>query len=296
MRKSLRFLLFGTLGMIGVLAGHLVYLYHHREFGPPDFRHPFILGLQGHMAQEEKAKISPLLKQKFVYLGSGTQVTAFESEDHRYVIKFFNPRNTIKKDWFHRFSRLRLMSSVKWIAKTYLRKQERLLKFFKSHELAFRDLREESGILYLHFDRSSCLGQKMELVDQDGKLHLVDLDVCPFILQKKVEIAMTHLNERMAKGDIEGAKKGIEQIYQLFLSRAQKGYTDHRQSLSKNYGFADGHAVQLDVGRIRHDDQVKQLPLKDLERIVSNLAPSLPPELASFFQECLEESKKSLSF
>jgi prepilin-type processing-associated H-X9-DG protein len=291
-KKFLRFLIFGGLGILGIMVINLTYLYHHREFGPSDFCHPFILKLQGQTSPEEKRKASEILKQKFTYLGSGTQVAAFESEDHRYVVKFFYPRNTIKEDWFHRFSRLRQMSSLKWMFKTHFKKRERLLKFFKSHELAFQDLREESGILYLHFDRSSCLSQKLELVDQEGKSHQVDLDVCPFILQKKVEIAMTHLQQQMAKGDVEGAREGIRQIYQLFLTRAQKGYTDHRQNLTKNYGFADGHAVQLDVGRIRYDKHVKQMPLKDVERVVDNLSPTLPPELASFLQDCLQESKQ----
>jgi hypothetical protein len=291
--KALRYLIFGVLGIVGLMGGHLVYLYNHREFSPPAFKHPFILKLESQAPDAAtKQKVSQILQQKFTYLGSGTQVTAFESADHHYVIKFFNPRNTIKENWFHRYSRLRQMNSLKWITKTYLEKEERLLTFFKCHRLAFRDLKEESGLIYLHFDKSSCLAQKIDLVDHDGKEYLVDLDVCPFILQKKAEIAMTHLKEQLAKGSIEEAKEGIRQIYQLFLTRAQRGYTDHHQSLCKNYGFADGRAVQLDVGRIKLDERVKKMPLNDLERIVANLSEQLPPALAPVLNECLEESKR----
>lgn len=291
--KAFRYLIFGVLGILGLMGGHLVYLYNHREFSPPDFCHPFILKLESQAPDAAtKQKISQILQQKFTYLGSGTQVTAFESSDHQYVIKFFNPRNTIKENWFHRYSRLRQMSSLKWITKTYLEKEQRLSKFFKCHRLAFRDLREESGLIYLHFDRSSCLSQQIDVIDQDGKKYLVDLNICPFILQKKVDIAMTHLEEQLAKGGIEEAKEGVRQIYQLFLTRAQKGYTDHRQSLFKNYGFADGRAVQLDVGRIKLDERVKKMPIKDLERIVENLSKQLPPELVPVLNECLEESRR----
>jgi hypothetical protein len=275
------------------MGGHLVYLYNHREFRPPDFRHPFILK-SGNQAPDAatKQKVSKILEQKFTYLGAGTQVTAFESADHQYVIKFFNPRNSIKENWFHRYSRLRQMSSLKWITKTYFEKKQRLRKFFKCHRLAFRDLREESGLIYLHFDRSSSVSKKIDVVDQDGKAYLVDLDICPFILQKKVDIAMTRLEEQVAKGAIEEAKEGVRQIYQLFLTRAQKGYTDHRQSLFKNYGFADGCAVQLDVGRIKLDERVKKMPIKDLERIVENLSKQLPPQLTPVLNECLEASRR----
>ncbi|HEX2579539.1 MAG TPA: hypothetical protein VHK67_03960 [Rhabdochlamydiaceae bacterium] len=283
------------LGVFGLMAGHLVYLYHHREFSPTAFQHPFILKLEGQTPTEaEKKRAAQILDQKFTYLGSGTQVTAFESADHQYVLKFFNPRNTIKENWFHRYSRLRQMSSWKWIKKTYFEKEARLLKFFKSHRLAFRDLKEESGLVYLHFDRSSGLSKKINVIDRDGKEYLVDLTLCPFILQKKVEIVMPRFQEQLAKGDTAGAKEGVRQMYQLFLTRAQKGYTDHRQSLFKNYGFAEGRAIQLDVGRIKMDERVKKMPLKDLERIVENLSKQLPPELAAVLKECLDESRSAL--
>ena len=102
--------------------------------------------------------------------------------------------------------------------------------------------------------------------------------------------ASPYLRE-IAKGSIEKAKEGVRQLYQLFLTRAERGYTDHRQSLRKNYGFADGRAVQLDVGRIKLDERVKKMPLNDLERIVANLSEQLPPALAPVLNECLEESK-----
>jgi hypothetical protein len=293
--KVFRYLIFGVLGVFGLMGGHLAYLYYHREFSPPDFRHPFILKLESRAPDEAtKKRVAQILEQNFTYLGSGTQVTAFESADHQYVLKFFNPRNTIKENWFRRYSRLRQMNSRKWIIRTYFGKEDRLLKFFECHRLAFRDLKEESGLIYLHFDKSSCLSKKVDVVDHDGKKYLVDLDICPFILQKKVKIAQTHLEEQLARGDMTGAKEGVRQIYQLFLTRAQKGYTDRRQSLVKNYGFAGGRAVQLDVGRIKLDEQVKKMPLKDLERIIVNLSEQLPMELAPVLNECLDESRRAL--
>jgi hypothetical protein len=272
------------------MAGHLVYLYQHREFGPSDFLHPFILTLEEQAPEETvKKQVSAILQQKFTYLGSGTQVTAYESADHHYVIKFFNPRNTIKENWFHKTSRLCRMSSLKWIFKTYFKKEERLLKSFNCHRMAFQDLREESGLIYLHFDRSSCLSQKIELVDKEGKFHQVDLDECPFVLQKKVELALEYLTQ----SDSKEACEGVRQLYWLFLSRAQKGYTDHHQKLSKNFGFAGGYALQLDVGRICKDKSVQERPLQEVERVIANIAPSLPAPLALVLQECLEESLRN---
>ena len=106
--KAFRYLIFSVLGILGLMGGHLVYLYNHREFSPPAFRHPNILKAEDRAPDDAtKQKIAQILEQKFTYLGSGTQMTAYESADHQYVIKFFNPRNTIKESWFHHYSRLR---------------------------------------------------------------------------------------------------------------------------------------------------------------------------------------------
>jgi hypothetical protein len=270
-------------------GGHLAYLYNHREFGPKDFSHPYALGEAPSPDEQLKNQAAVILRQRFSYLGCGTQVTAYESADHRYVIKFFNPRNTIKESWFHKTSRLCRMSSLKWIAKTYGGKKERLHKFFERYRLAFQDIRNEAGLVYLHLDQSTVLSQKLEVVDKEGRTHQLDLNVCPFVLQKKVELTLTHLDKLMGKGDVEGAKEAVRQIYALFLSRAKKGYTDKLQTLDKNYGFAEGRAVQLDVGRICK----KNLNLKaEMERIMVNIKPQLPSSLASVLQECLEKTQK----
>jgi hypothetical protein len=272
-----------------VAGGHLVYLYNHREFGPKDFSHPHALGEAPSPDEQLKNQAAAVLQQRFSYLGCGTQVTAYESADHRYVIKFFNPRNTIKESWFHKTSRLCKMSSLKWMVKTYGGKKERLRQFFERYRLAFQDLRDEAGLVYVHLDQSTALSQKLEVVDKEGRTHQVDLNVCPFVLQKKVELTLTHLDKLLEKEDIEGAQEGVRQIYALFLSRAQKGYTDKLQILDKNYGFAEGRAVQLDVGRICK----KPLnPAAEMKRIVENIGPNLPSSLAPVLQECLEKTQK----
>src|SRR4051812_49432289 len=85
---------------------HVIYLYNHREFGPKDFYHPFILGLNEtiHPGEDIKKQASEILKQPFTYLSHGGQSTVYESQDKKYVIKFFNPRTVIKENWFHQFA------------------------------------------------------------------------------------------------------------------------------------------------------------------------------------------------
>ncbi len=294
--KKVRYLVFFSLAVVGVAAGHVIYLYNHREFGLKDFYHPFVLGLNPRVCPDagEKNQASKALNQRYTYLSYGGQMTVYESEDHLYVIKFFNPRSVIKENWFHQFDKLRRFNSLRWITNTYFRQKQRLQKYFLRYEMAYKDLKEETGLVYIHLDPSTCLSQTVEVVDKQGILHRIPLNAYPFVLQKKVELTMTHLNRLLKEGDVEGAEEGVRQIYELFLSRTQKGYTDRLQTLHKNYGFFEGRAVQLDVGRIQKIETVKQKPYEEMERIVRNITPSIAgpfPELAPVLQKCLEESR-----
>jgi hypothetical protein len=296
MKKVFGRIIGGFLAVAGMMAAHTLYLYTHRLYGPKDFYHPFILGLKTSISPDEGAKneARQALNQKYTYLSYGGQMTVFESEDHRYVMKFFNPRSVIKEGWFHEWSKLKRMNSLKWIIYTHFQRETRLQKYFKRYEMAFKDLREETGVVYVHLDPTTCLSQNLEIVDREGKSHRLSLDNYPFVLQKKVELTMTHIGRLLGEGKTEQARAAVKQIYDLFYSRAKKGYTDRLQTLHKNYGFIDGHAVQLDVGRIRFDEKIEAQPLKDVERIVSNVMPSLAgpfPELAPVLLDCLQQGK-----
>ncbi len=298
MKKIILSLSLFALVLLAAAGGHVLYLFNHREFGFKDFHHPFVLGVDRAIAPDEQVKkeTAEILKQKFSYLSYGGQMTVYESQDKKYVIKFFNPRSVIKKSWFFQFAKLRRLNSLKWITNTYFRKQQRLKKYFLRYEMAFLDLKEETGLVYVHLDPSTCLSQNLEVVDKEGNLHHIELDAYPFVLQKKVELTMHHLDRLLNNGDVAGAKESVQQIYNLFLSRAEKGYTDRLQTLHKNYGFFEGKAVQLDVGRIRKSAAIAENPLKEMERIISNITPSLAepfPKLSSVLQERLKNDELS---
>ena len=291
MKKFLIFLtLFVVLLGLGA-SGHLFYLQTHREFGPKDFYHPFILKLKGTICPEEEVKkqAAEILNQPFSYLSYGGQMTVYQSQDGKYVIKFFNPRSVIKKNWFYRWDKMRRLNSFRWITNTYFRKEARLKKYFLRYEMAFKDLRNETGLVYVHLDPSTALSHSLDVVDKEGRLHRIALEAYPFVLQKKVELTMDHFGRLLKTGDLFGAQKSVEQIYNLFVLRAQKGYTDRLQTLHKNYGFFEGRAVQLDVGRIRKDSKINLV--QEMRRIVSNISPSLieaDPNFAQVLEQCLQ--------
>ncbi len=242
-----KFIIFALI-VSAFIVGHDHFRSDHPEFGPKDFCHPGILKrAPSNPDQASKQRASEILKQRFTYLGCGGQLTAYESADHQYVIKFFNPRNSL------------------------FNKRKHLEKNFKRYAMSLKDLKEETGVVYNHFDVSSVLNQTVEVVGKEGKLYQIPLEKYPFILQKKVELVLPYLDRLYKEGRVSEAKEAARQIYALFVSRTKKGYRDHSQNLEVNYGFYKGKAVQLDPGRIRKDKTIAQNPRKEMERITKNI-------------------------
>lgn len=250
------------------IMGHDYFRSDHPEFGPGDFCHPCILKrAPSNPETVSKQLASEIVKQRFSYLGCGGQLTVYESADHKYVIKFFNPRNSL------------------------FNKRKHLEKNFNRYAMSLKDLKEETGVIYNHFDPSTALPQSIEVVGKEGRLYHINLEKYPFVLQRKVELALPYLDRLYKEGRFEEAKEAGRQIYALFSSRAKKGYRDHSQNLACNYGFYNGKAVQLDPGRIRKDEAIAQNPRKEMERIVRNIKTTLPnySGLIQVLEESLNE-------
>ena len=266
---------------VAAVTTHTFYLYTHREFGPRDFHHPLISTRMPSVANAaDKQQAEKILKQKFVYLSYGGQMTVYESEDGLYVLKFFNPRSVLKEDWFHRWPKLMRINSWKWISNTYLHQKERLEKYFHRTAMSYNDLKDEAGLIYIHIDPGTSIDQTVELQDKEGTTHHFKLDSTPFVLQRKVELTRPYLDRMRHEGRLKEAGK---KIYSLFLIRAQKGYKDPFQAVAKNFGFIDEKFVQFDTGRIRKDETVLKHPDQEVKRVLNNIKPLLTdyPELIS---------------
>lgn len=272
----------------GIPALHLCYLYTHPDFNPPDFYYDWVLALDApvHTASKEEAK--RILGQKFFYLGHGRQMTAYESEDHQYVIKFFNPRPVIREKKWKKLKTWRRLSSLKWTSYAYLKRKQRVVKLFHQYHTAFKDLPEETGLRYVHVGKSTCLSQALWVADKKGKLYCVDLDRAPFVLQKKSELVTVRLDRLLEKGYIEKAKQNVEALYRFFSLRAKKGFTDRIQTLHNNYGFVGDSVIQIDLGRLQKVESFRQRPEEETRRIHAQLTQSLSdrfPLLVPFIRE-----------
>ena len=91
----------------------------------------------------------------------------------------------------------------------------------------------------------------MVIVDNLGIEHSLHLDSMEFIVQKKAEMACSHISELMRNHQIEDAKKALFSIWHLMASITYRGYDDHDMNMETNFGFIDGEAVKIDVGPLK---------------------------------------------
>lgn len=234
------------------------------------------------------------LNQPFTYLTKGHQTFVFESADHKYILKVNRfPSHLRKLPWLtHPLGYL--FSSERLKIKAY--NEDKLDLTLKSYQIAFNELREESGLLYIHDQKTSDLNKTLTLIDRQHTPYEVVLDELIFIVQKKCDLIYPTLQQYIQNGDLVSARQMIDSIVQLLASTAQKGIQDKDAMLEKNYGCLGTHAIHLDIGRFVKNDQMKEPEVRKVElaKITENLKfwlESNAAELLPFYKEKLEEPR-----
>jgi len=192
-------------------------------------------------AIEEPQDLAPLksiLGQKFKFLAVGSQSYAFASEDGKYVVKFF-----IMKHQIPRLSDL-------WHPEKVEYRRQNLFSIFRAHKLAYTELKADTGLIYIHLNKSKHLKTHLTAVDRLGRTHHIDLDKTAFIIQEKAELIFTHLKKLLVKGDRANVQKCIQGVLEVVQRRMDKRISDHDKAVKHNYGFIGERAIHLDIGRI----------------------------------------------
>jgi hypothetical protein len=204
----------------------------------------------------EKEQILRLLDQRYTFLGRGGQCYAFESADGTSVLKLFKAHHMRPYPWLDKLPLPPFLSQLR--SKLNLARQKRLEVIFGSCALAFNEFREETGLLFIHLNKTTHLKKQLTVVDKLGIAHTLDLDQTEFALQKKAELTLPTLSRLIKENQLQRAKACIDSLLKLIVTRSQKGIADRDPIIKRNFGFINDQAVEIDIGSYSKNDDLKK--------------------------------------
>lgn len=196
------------------------------------------------LPEEEKQAVRKILSQPFSYLGKGAQAFVFSSKDGKYVIKLFRHHHMRPPFWIK-------CLPFDWAESRIEKKMGKLWIDFASYKLAFEDLRNETGMIFLHLNKSNDLHQKILIIDKIGIAHTLEADQMEFLIQKRAELIYPGIQKLMETGQEEKARSAVQQLVHLLALRCEKRIWDKDPDLNTNFGLVEGSPIQIDVGRFR---------------------------------------------
>jgi hypothetical protein len=249
-------------------------------------------------SSQQERFFSTISQQTLRWLGRGMQAVVFETQDEKYVVKFFQ-LGRLRED-VSRSSVKNLLSG-----ETEEKRQERINhreEIFTSSKMCLENLQEETGIVYVHLNRSKDRVRTIRLVDRYGQSHHIRGDDTSFLVQKKARYLIPTISAHMERGQVDQAKARIDQVFDLLLSLAKKGYVDNDDALirNNNIGLAEDRAIYIDTGhlyrsenldvaeRMKYEFQVRLDPLEKWLHVAY-------PELGAHYQASKSHLMDSLA-
>ena len=204
---------------------------------------------------DEKRVLDNALSQPYTYLAKGCQAYVFQSQDGQYVIKFFKYQRFRLKPWEEVLPSWPFIESYR--QEKRLHKQQKLERFLLSWVVAFNELKRETGLIYVHLNKSTDVKKKLSIIDKIGISHLIDLDEVQFCVQRKAEMLSDVLQRLKGEGRQAEADRLLSRVMGLLISGYARGYTDNDPALMQNTGVVDGRPIYVDIGQLVHDEEVK---------------------------------------
>lgn len=229
------------------------------------------------------------LNQTFIYLGSGKQCHAFLGEDRKTVLKLFrhNDLSFLKivnhfPPAFHRWYWNRIETKYDPVY------------CLESSKIAYEKLQSQTGIFFLHINKTRDQFGSVTLKDNTGVSHQVNLDATEFLVQEYCELAVTRIEEQMKSGNLSAASSSLKAIFEAIEEWSKLGVHIDNPALRRNIGFNGDQVIMLDAGSLtlseenKEGAQVKkhiQKTMHGLGRWIRKKHPNLYP----YFQEQLKE-------
>ncbi len=190
-----------------------------------------------------------LLQQRFTYLGSGGTSFAFLGEDKKTILKLIKQHHLQGPQWLLRLPLPGFLNQH--LLKTYIQRElkhqhKRLPYLFTSCKIAYENLREETGLVYLALQGSEPC--KVELIDRLGFSHTVDLSQTSFALQRYATPLFAHLEALLKDEKAAQIKSIMDQLLDLISLRCERGISDRDPNLLINFGVTAKRVIEYDLG------------------------------------------------
>lgn len=199
------------------------------------------------VTSQELSHVQHVLTQPYHWLGKGCQSYVFASNDGQYVIKFFKYQRFRNAVWLQWFDSIPTVDA--YLKRKTIEKKQRLDTVFKSWKLAYEELPEESGIIFLHLNKSDQQLPTLVLYDKLGLVHHIDLNQTEFLLQKRADMLTSTLENLVENKQEAQAQALIDQLFAMIMSEYRRGYADNDHALMQNTGVFNGKPIHIDVGQ-----------------------------------------------
>lgn len=196
-------------------------------------------------------EIDALLNQPFRYFGRGGTSFVFLGEDEKTILKLFKHQHLLKKSRLFHIAIPGIADGLR-INKILNTQKKQAHKhqcfFFNSCNLAYSQLKEETGLIYLNLQPNPHFAKPVKLIDAWGFAHSIDLRKTEFAIQQRAELLFPHLEDLFKSGNKEKLKQAIDSLLEQIQCRCRKGIGDRDPNLWINFGYIDGKVVEFDLG------------------------------------------------
>lgn len=200
----------------------------------------------------EQAPPQELLHQSFYFLGSGVQCYAFLSEDGETVLKVFKHYHLPPNSRFLR--RISVPAFLgNWKNAVLSKREERMQSIFSSALIAYRDLKEHTGVFFLNLNPKLDHFPKVSIYDKIGIHYELDLNKTPFLLQKKADLLFSYLESHK-----DETKNVIDSLFSCIQYRNQRGIINNDPLIHRNFGILNGEVIEIDVGSFVSNPYLKK--------------------------------------
>lgn len=215
------------------------------------------------LTASEKSTVKTILSQPFTYLAKGCQSYVFASQDGQYVIKFFKYQRFRPQAWLDKVAFIPLVDEYR--LKKIDKKKRKLDNVINSWKLAYEELKPETGVVYVHLNKTDEIDQELTVYDKMGFEHRLQLGGIEFMLQKKTDMLCPTLLKYRDAGDLTAAKALIDRLFAMLISEYRRGYADNDHALMQNTGVNNGQPIHIDVGQFIKNPMVADIDMRNQE-------------------------------